>query len=242
MTGQQRLILVGLCVAVMMVYGLFYLVMSDGLSDRPMLVRSGAVVSAQGPRPSPSRTLRPTFTPTPTATDTPTTTPTPLPTATFTPLPTDTPLPTHTPRPVPPNPTAPPVPPTDTPTPIPAVDFRLVKVRRLSACENHSRHNIFVNVLDKDGQGLPGVKIRVSWGPDGTFLLTGDKPELGPGYADFPMYKGTHTVEVWDAKSEVAQGITPDIPTNERCDETNNDVGNSTFHYSYEVVFQKTHA
>jgi hypothetical protein len=241
-TGDQRLILVGLCVAVMMVYGLFALVMSDGLSGMPGLVRGGAMVAAQGPKPSPSRTLRPTFTPTPTATDTPTITPTPTATATFTPLPTPTPPPTSTPKPVPPKPTQPPEPPTDTPTPVPDVDFKLVQVRRLSACENHGRHNIFVNVLDKDGKGLPGVKVWVSWGPDGVSLETGHKPELGDGYADFPMYKGTHSVHVMDAKSDTAQGITPDIPTNERCDTTNNDVGNSTFHYSYEVVFQKTHA
>jgi hypothetical protein len=239
-TGDQRLILVGLCVIVMMVYGLFFLVLSDGLSDRPILMRGGVAV-AQGPKPAPSRTLRPTFTCTPTPTNTPTTTPTPLPTSTFTPVPTDTPLPTWTPRPVPPKPTQPPVPPTDTPTPVPDVDFKLVKVRRLSACENHGRHNIYVNVLDKENKGLPGVKVFVSWGQDGTTLETGHKPELGDGYADFPMYKGTHSVQVMDAKSEMAQGITPDIPTNERCDETNNDVGNSTFHYSYEVVFQKTH-
>ncbi len=30
------------------------------------------------------------------------------------------------------------------------------------------------------------------------------------GYVDFPMFKGSHTVEVLNAKSEIAQGITPD--------------------------------
>ncbi len=65
--------------------------------------------------------------------------------------------------------------PTPTDTPVPEVDFRLVKVRRLSACENHGNHNIYINVLDKDGNGLPFVKLWVSVGPDGTEIETGYK-------------------------------------------------------------------
>ena len=115
------------------------------------------------------------------------------------------------------------------------------QVRRLSACENHGNHHIYINVLDKDGNGIPWTKVWVSWGPDGAELETGHKPEMGDGYVDFPMYKGTHTVQVMNFKSEIAQGITPDIPVAERCEDSDNDLGNSLYHYSYEVVFQRTY-
>jgi len=240
-TGQQKLFLCGLSLSVLVVYALFYLVLSSELSEDAPFMRAEAVVVAQEPSPVPTRTLRPTFTATPTATDTPTPTDTPTITPTFTPAPTDTPVPTatDTPKPVAPKPTL--GPPTPTDTPVPEVDFRLVKVRRLSACENHGNHNIYINVVDKDGNGLPFVKVWVSWGPEGTELETGYKPEMGMGYVDFPMFKGSHTVEVLNAKSEIAQGITPDIPVGERCEATGEDYGNSLFHYSYEVEFQRTY-
>jgi hypothetical protein len=239
-TTQQKLILTGLGLSVLMIYGLFYWVLSSELSGESEFVRAEAIVVAQEPSPLPTRTLRPTFTSTPTPTDTPTSTSTPTITPTFTPVPTDTPVPpTNTPKPVAPKPTA--APPTPTDTPVPDVDFRLVKVRRLSACENHGNHNININVLDKDGNGLPWIKCWVSWGPDGAELETGHKPEIGDGYVDFPMFKGTHTVQVMNFKSEIAQGITPDIPVGERCEESGEDLGNSLYHYSYEVVFQRTY-
>jgi len=223
-----------------MIYGLFYLVLSSELSGDAHFVRAEAMVVAQGPSPLPTRTLRPTFTSTPTPTETPTSTPTPTVTSTFTPIPTDTPIPpTHTPKPVAPKPTQ--APPTPTDAPVPDMDYRVVKVRRLSACENHGNHNIYINVIDKDRNGIPWVKLWVSWGPDGAELETGHKPEMGDGYVDFPMFKGTHTVEVVNARSEIAQGITPDIPVAERCEDTGEELGNSLYHYSYEVVFQRTY-
>jgi hypothetical protein len=239
-SGQQKLIVVGLGLCVLGVYALFFLVLSSELYMDGDFVPAEAVAAAQESSPVPTRTLRPTFTSTPTSTDTPTATPTPTVTPTFTPVPTDTPIPpTNTPKPVAPKPTL--APPTPTDTPVPDVDYRLIKVRRLSACENHGNHNIYINVIDKEENGIPWVKLWVSWGPDGAELETGHKPEMGDGYVDFPMFKGTHTVEVMNARSEIAQGITPDIPVAEKCEETGELYGNSLYHYSYEVVFQRTY-
>jgi hypothetical protein len=52
------------------------------------------------------------------------------------------------------------------------------------------------------------------------------------------MFKGTHTVQVKGARREIAQGITPDIPVDEECEKGGG--GNTLYHYSYEVVFQRT--
>jgi CRP-like cAMP-binding protein len=212
---------------------------------QPALV--SALAFLQTPTPTvtdtPTSTRTPTVTPTPTNTATPTDTPVP-PTPTLTPPSTDTPvpptptstrirptrLPTDTPTPEPP-----------TATPTPDVDFRVVKVRRLTACENQGNHHIFIQVLDQNGNGIPGVTLKVTWGPgdrDWAPAETGHKLEKGPGYVEFAMFHGTYTVEVVGFKSEKAQ-VTVDIPQAETCEETDNPVGNSLYHWSYEVVFQK---
>ena len=185
----------------------------------------------------------PTWLPTATATSTPTAVP---PTPTPRPQPTNTPAqsaapggasaPSEQPQPqAPPTPTAAP-----TPTPKPAVDYQLVSWRQLTPCENHGMHNIFINVVDPAGNGIPGVRLWVSWGSDGVEILTGSKPELGPGWAVFDMFKGTYWVKVNEGTSDITPPLTVDIPKDEPCPETNNPVGNSLYHYSYEVIFQRT--
>ncbi len=205
-------------------------------------VRSMAFLQTVTPTPTNTATPTdtPTVTPTPTNTPIPTWTPTftPTPPPTATPLPTDTPTRRPTPRPV--IPTDTPVPEEPTATPTPDVDFRLVKVRKLTPCENKGGHNIYITVLDKEGNGIPNTRVRVSWGPDGAELITGKKPEISLGFVDFPMFKGTHSVEIMDYRSEVATGISPDIPIDEPCSEAGVTAGNTLYHYSFEVVFQRT--
>jgi CRP-like cAMP-binding protein len=204
------------------------------------------------------QTPTPTVTDTPTATRTPTVTPTPTNTATptATPIPTDTPVPTPTEVPPSPTntripPTSRPRPPTDTPTPepptptpTPDVDFRVKEIRRLTACENQGNHHLFINVVDLQGNGIPGITLKVAWGPndnDWAPAETGHKLEKGPGYVEFAMFHGTYTVEVMGAKSEKAEGMTVDIAQGETCEETGNPVGNSLYHWSYDVVFERTY-
>ncbi len=239
MTRGQWLVLGGLGWGVIVVYACLVLIVTGMIlnPDEPAVVVAAAEATG-------TATLRPTFT----STATPTSTFTPTPTATTTSTPTSTPTPTSTftPTPVPRRPTPTPVPQQDTPTPVPqqdtpAVDFKLVKVRRLSPCENHGNHNIYIYVLDAQGKGISDVPLWVEWGGEGVELVTGRKPEVSPGFADFPMFKGTYSVEVMNCRSEVARGITPDIPVDEPCPETGNAKGNSLYHYSYEVVFQRTH-
>ncbi len=148
----------------------------------------------------------PTFTPeppTPTATSTLVVAPQPQAQAEAaqpeepTPLPTDTPPPTETaapptetPLPVPPTP----APPTDTPTPEPtatsSVDFRIVKQRLLSKDENGGcagNHNIFVDVIDANGNPIKGVQLGDVWNNPGP--VTGHKGDDKPGRAEYDLYK-----------------------------------------------------
>ncbi len=184
-----------------------------------------------------TQTPIPTFTPTPTQTPTPVDTPTPTPT----PLPTNTPTPsippTNTPAPYrPPTNT-----PTPTPTPTPDVDFRLVKVRKLTPCENESNHHIYIHVIDQNGLGIDNLPVKISWGPNSgdSVIAKTEAKNGGHGFIEFAMFKGTYSVEIMGAKSEVASGITPDYQVDEPCVASGNAVGNSLFHASFEVVFQK---
>lgn len=57
---------------------------------------------------------------------------------------------------------------------------------------------IQVYVTNADGEGIPGVEITISWAPDHQErFLTGLKPEIGIGYADFEAEPGVqYTVEL----------------------------------------------
>jgi hypothetical protein len=55
------------------------------------------------------------------------------------------------------------------------------------------------------------------------------------------MYHGTYSVRVLGARSQMAEGITVDIAEAEACPATGNQVANSLYHYSYEVIFQRTY-
>jgi CRP-like cAMP-binding protein len=192
-------------------------------------------------------TATPTITPTPTETPIPTWTSTPVPTdtpvpPTFTPTPADTPTSTATPRPAY---TATPRPPTETPTvtltPTPDADYVITGVRQLTPCENEGKHHIFIRVIDKAGNGINNVPIKVCWAPGETGCakpMTEAKSE-GPGWVEFAMFKGTYSVQVADAKSQVAGGITPDYQVDQRCNATGNNVANSLYHASFEVIFQR---
>ncbi len=234
-TNQQWTVLISLLVLVNMVIlgGLVWLL----AMETPGSFRR---VLAQAPA---TRTPFPTFTTTPTGLPpaTPIGTFVPTWTPTVTPTPQDTPTPTLTP--LPPRPPVPQVinTPIPTPTPTPAYDY-IGTVRQLTACENAGKHHIFAYVHDAAGNSLPGIKMRVFWegGPGGeAFLTTGTKIE-DPGLADFAMFKGSYFIEVLDGHSQVIGPISPDIPLNELCPETDNGVANSLYHYSFEVIFTKT--
>ena len=227
----------------------------------------GAVefVSVAPTRQLPStRTLVPTFTFTPDWTPTPTPTntftPTPTPTVTNTALPTDTPAPTETP---PPTATLRPAVPTDTPTPelptdtpTPSVDFLVTKQDVMQVIIDGGcnwRHNIFVTVVDINGEPLDGLIVADKF--DNYALLTGSK---GPGRADFDLWANSLELFVKSGedgtpyRSEMTRRLSSDAPEisdmiiggvcNKEA-ECQAKLASGSFcygHYSYEVTFQRT--
>ena len=204
--------------------------------------------------------------PTPTYTPWPTVTPIPSPTPTVTPTPTDTPVPTDTPTPEPtptwtPEPTNTPVPAVQravaqapaveqpaakaAAAPAPSVEWRLVSARRLSACENRGKHNIFVKVLDAAGNPVDGVMVvQANNGNPGDILDRMPSGTKGPGQAEFVMWKiAEYMVFIANpdgspASTDVAQPIHSNFVDEETC--ADGQGGNTLFHNSFEIIFQRT--
>ncbi len=98
------------------------------------------------------------------------------------------------------------------------------------------KHHIFVHVVDSQGSRLPGIPLKIVWGPDpsdAAYPITD-----ATGWVEFAMFYGVYSVQVATGSSQVVSGLTPDIPIEEICEE-NGAIGNSPGHYSYEVIFAK---
>jgi hypothetical protein len=174
-------------------------------------------------------------------------------------------------------PTQPPAPPTQPPAPTappkPAVDFvvksfRLLPVGQDAQQCNGGNHNIFVQVLDKTGAPLDGVRVREGWRAQtpetaqDAIKVTGAK---GPGRVEYDIYRGGGgQVDIVDAGgkriSELSRGMSDDwpdfdlilaagycncrpYPDAESCRAGLEGKQYSYFpvgHYAFEVIFQRT--
>ncbi|PKO20837.1 MAG: hypothetical protein CVU38_17965 [Chloroflexi bacterium HGW-Chloroflexi-1] len=223
-----------------------------GFHDRVVLVALAADLPVQT---TPTYTPWPTETPIPTPTFTPTATPTdtPIPTPTFTPTatPTDTPIPpTATPVPVrvvaQRAPVAAAAAAAAAQPPAPAVQFKLLEMRRMTPCENRGKHNIYIKVVDAAGNPVDGVTlVQTPAGQPGNVLdksVSGDK---GPGQAEFVMWKEAEydayvtTDGINPASTDIARKLNSNFTDEALCGDGGGG-GNTLFHNSFNVVFQKT--
>jgi CRP-like cAMP-binding protein len=168
-------------------------------------------------------------------------------------------VPTKTPVRPTPRPTRPTVVPTPAdpvaasapaPAAAPAVDFKVEKVHHLTPCENEGNHNLYVLVLDPQGNGIPNVDVEFVWDGGSIIGRSGGKNENIPmlgvnskttaGFVDWPNRKGHYKVKVLAGTSEQTDWLSVDLP-DERCDKTDNPQANSLFHHSYLIVFRRTH-
>lgn len=187
----------------------------------------------------------------------------------------DLPLPTDTPVPPPPA-TNTPAPPTETPTPEATptpeseFDFMIVEERLLTKDENGGcagNHNIFIDVIDANGNPIKGVQLGDIWNNPGP--VTGHKGDDRPGRAEYDLYKdgGFHVLVKSDpsAGREVTSEVTgllsaddwkigiPNLieggycPDQGTCEALWNSgtfgVGSNSLcwgHYSWQVIFQRT--
>ena len=108
-----------------------------------------------------------------------------------------------------------------------------VTVRRLTACENRGKHHIFIRLRGSQGHALPDNTVRVSWSDGSVDIHTGLKAE-DAGLVEFTMYPGNYWVDIPNTDCETVGPLTTEIPEGEYCD---GELGNSLYHYSYEVIF-----
>lgn len=91
------------------------------------------------------------------------------------------------------------------PTPTPQPSFLIDRVEKI--CDpNLASPLIEVLVIDSQGNQLPGVEIHVLWDQGEDRFVTGMKPELGIGYADFEMQLDrTYSVRIANSRDPVTE-------------------------------------
>ncbi len=119
---------------------------------------------------------------------------------------------------------------TATDVPAQAVDYALISRERVT-CEGNDRPSaIVIRVQDENGQGMPGVFLKVSWAGGEELFATGLHPDMGPGDADYVMSPGiTYTVTLADVPADVAGDLSL---SQEMC-------GEVTRFVSWRIVFQR---
>lgn len=112
--------------------------------------------------------------------------------------------------------------------------WRCIGIYHLEPQENNRRHNVFVDVLDEDGQRTHLPQIAWSWWMDApTQYVSLTKPDNEPA-CDIPIDKGA-TITL-----RVASGIPSDSVGNlhTRWADEGPGAGNAIGHHSFYVVFQ----
>jgi hypothetical protein len=96
------------------------------------------------------------------------------------------------------------------PTPLPG----FVLVTREQVCNEQILQPLIQVIVRKaDGKGVPGIEIRIQWEGGGSRFVTGMKPELSPGYADYEIEPGkNYQITLGDGLTVVRDLIAPTCP------------------------------
>lgn len=117
--------------------------------------------------------------------------------------------------------------------------WRAIRVYHLAPHENNGRHHIFLDALSPEGQRVRDSEAHITW-EGGEQIVRLDKPDNEPG-ANFPMWKWQIcSVRMLGMPSDAIHGLRTNHP-----DEPNPDgsvSGNTLFHHSFLIEFQKVKA
>lgn len=116
--------------------------------------------------------------------------------------------------------------------------WKIVRVRHLAPQENGGRQNLYVNINDEAGARVYGAQARIGWA-SGSQVVTVDKPTNEPG-TNLPMWPG----QVCDVIALGVPGLelVSDRATGLHTDHPDEGTGNTRFHHSFEVTFQRAAA
>jgi hypothetical protein len=117
--------------------------------------------------------------------------------------------------------------------------WHVSRVYHLGPHENKGRHHIFFDALSSDGSRIKASQARIQW-EGGEHIVTLDKPENEPG-ANFPMWKWqVCSVHMVGLPSDIVHGLRTNHPDEPNPDGTQS--GNTLFHHSFFIEFQKARA
>ncbi len=109
--------------------------------------------------------------------------------------------------------------------------WRVVWVHHLTPEENRGRHHIYVEVLDEEGHRVPGAEVRIV-SDEGTKVLRVSPDPKKPGIA-YPMNRWQMCdVDLLGLPSDQVVGLTSAHP--------DEGPGNTQFHHSFLIVWQRT--
>jgi hypothetical protein len=115
--------------------------------------------------------------------------------------------------------------------------WRVIGVHHLTGGENIGNHHIYCDVLDEAGKRINGARLVMFQPNANPVFAVVDKPAHEPG-TNFPLFKADRAsvAVLWPdgqpLPSEQTLGLSSVHPDEE--------VGNTLFHHSYYVVFQRT--
>ena len=115
--------------------------------------------------------------------------------------------------------------------------WHVVGVHHLTGAENMGNHHIYCDVLDENGKRINGARLTLVQGAALPVFAVVDKPASEAG-TNFPLWKADRATVavVWPDSaalpSEQVIGLSSAHPDEE--------VGNTLFHHSFYVVFQRT--
>lgn len=119
--------------------------------------------------------------------------------------------------------------------------WKVISVRRLSASENGSKRNVFVDVLTATGERDRDPDLRIGWSWEGQRQdeqappVPLDKPDAGElGHGNIPIDR-FQKVAVWIVGGVPFSDVVSGMHTNHP-DEA---PGNTWGHFSYKVVFKR---
>ncbi|HRA65809.1 MAG TPA: N-acetylmuramidase domain-containing protein [Caldilinea sp.] len=125
--------------------------------------------------------------------------------------------------------------------------WQVINIRHLSADENRGKHNIYVRALDEQGMRArnPALRATYTWigrrAEEEAPPRPLDKGDADIGHADIDVNEGQH-IAVWLEGDGLPSDRVVNLHTDHEASEktSNGQDGNTRFHHSFLVTFQRT--
>ncbi|MBI3913246.1 MAG: hypothetical protein HY327_03450 [Chloroflexi bacterium] len=88
-----------------------------------------------------------------------------------------------------------------------AITYRVAEKSVLTCTDEPGDARLRFFVRDAQGRDLPNIAIEIRWESGEEVVVTGLKPEQGPGYADFDAAPGTYQSNIQNAAGESATDL-----------------------------------